>query len=393
MDKESGAALSPAYGPSGTAFVSIPAMSRKRIVHVVPSLEPGGLENGVVNIIARAGRDEIDHAVVCLERAGAFAGRLPPGVPVIVIGKRRGSDPAAIVRAATAVRALGADIVHTRNWASLVEGALAARASGARHVYGLHGRTQLELEGVSRRRRLVEGFIARRADRVYALLPTLLPEVATLGVSPARACVLENGVDLERFRPDPAARARLRAELGVGEDAVLVGCVARLDPVKDHATLLRAATRLPPRASLVLAGEGPLRRSLEQLARVERLAGRVRFLGHRDDSIYPALDLFALASRYEGSSNTILEAMACGLPVVATRVGGNPGLVRSETGVLVEPGDASALGAALSRLALDARARRSLGRAALAFAGERSLERMARAYEALYRSILERTAA
>jgi sugar transferase (PEP-CTERM/EpsH1 system associated) len=363
-------------------------MSRKRVVHVVPSLEPGGLENGVVNVIARSDQGEIDHAVVCLERAGAFAGRLPAGVPVIVIGKRRGSDPAALVRTSSAVRALGADIVHTRNWASLVEGAVAARAAGARHVHGLHGRTQLELEGVSRRRRLVEGFVARRADRVYALLPGLLPEVASLGVPPAKTCVLENGVDLERFRPDPAARARVRAEIGVGDDAVLVGCVARLDPVKDHATLLRAATKLPARASLVLAGDGPLRRSLEQLARVEGIAARVRFLGHRDDSIYPALDVFALASRYEGSSNTILEAMACGLPVVATRVGGNPSLVGAGTGTLVEPGDASALGAALSRLALDARARRSLGRAALAFAGERSLERMARAYEALYRSTL-----
>lgn len=362
---------------------------RIRIAHVVPSLEPGGLENGLVNVVGRSDRETFEHAVICLESRGAFADRLPPDVPVHVVGKWFGNDPIAMVQTARLVRQFGADVVHTRNWASLVEGALAARLTGARHVHGLHGRTARELEGVSAKRRAVEGFLCRDADRVYALLPSLDEEMNALGVAAERRAILENGVDLERFQPDPAARARLRAELGFTEKDVLVGCVARLDPVKDHATLLRACAKLPPKATLVLAGDGPFRRSLEQLARVEGLGGRVRFLGHRADSIYPALDAFVLASKYEGFSNTILEAMACGLPVIASNVGGNPSLVSERTGFLFEAGDAIALGGLLAKVVNDGKLRRSLGQAALERARARSLDRMAAAYGALYRSVLE----
>ncbi len=360
-----------------------------RILHVVSSLEPGGLENGVVNIISRSQGSGLEHGVLCLERAGAFAERLPAGVPVHVVHKRPGNDPVALARTFRAAHAFGADLVHTRNWSSLVEGAFAALATGARHVHGLHGRTEAELAGIGTRRRVVERFLCRRADRVYALLPALEGELEELGVPAHKRAILENGVELERFRPDPEARARLRQALGASPGEVLVGCVARLDPVKDHATLLRAFTKLPPRVRLVLAGDGPLRRSLEQLAKVEGILSRVRFLGHVSEPVFPALDVFVLPSLYEGFSNTILEAMACGVPVVATSVGGTPSLVAPDRGVLVPPGDPQALGAALVRLANEEKKRRALGQGGLAFARTRSLDRMARAYEELYRTVLE----
>ncbi len=359
-----------------------------RILHVVSSLEPGGLENGLINIIRHGDRTSFEHAVVCLEEAGRFASRLPADVPLEVAGKRRGNDARTILAVSALARRHQADLVHTRNWASLVEGALAARASAARHVHGLHGKTHLELGGIPARRRMIERWLCARADRVYALLPCLESDLADLGVPLERRAILENGVDLERFAPDPAARARLRAALGVKESEVLVGSVARLDPVKDYATLIRACARLPGGVSVVVAGDGPLRRSLEQLAFIEGQGSRIRFLGHREEPILPALDIFVLASRYEGFSNTILEAMACGLPVVATRTGGNPSLVTAETGILVSVGDAAALGAAVAGLVQDGRRRRALGAAALRFARERPLARMARAYEALYAEAL-----
>src|SRR5205814_2134671 len=108
-----------------------------RVVHVVPSLEPGGLENGLVNIIGLADARAVSHSVICLERAGSFASRLPAGVPLVAIGKRPGRDLRALAATALAARELGAQVVHTRNWASLVEGALAARVARARHVHGL----------------------------------------------------------------------------------------------------------------------------------------------------------------------------------------------------------------------------------------------------------------
>jgi sugar transferase (PEP-CTERM/EpsH1 system associated) len=368
-----------------------------RVVHVVPSLEPGGLENGVVNVIARSDRAIVSHAVLCLERAGAFAARLPGDVPVLVLGKRSGNDPAVALAAAHAARRLGADVVHTRNWASLVEGALAARLAGARLVHGLHGHTQAELAGISRRRALVEGLLLRRvADRVVTLLPGLRAEALALGVAPGRVAVIENGVDLDRFKPDPEARARTRRELGLkGEKQVLVGCVARLDPVKDHPALLKAFAKMNERSVLVLVGDGPHRPSLEGLARLDGLGDRVRFLGHRSDTeaLYPAFDIFALTSRYEGSSNTILEAMAAAVPVVATAAGGTSELVSEETGILVAPGDERALMLALLSLGQDPARRRALGDAGRAAAERRSIAVMARSYEALYAEVFAPTEA
>lgn len=364
------------------------------VVHVLASLGPGGLENGVVHVIGGSDPALVRHSVVCLDAAGDLARRLPPGVPVHVVGRRPGTDLRALLHTAQLVRSLGPDVVHSRNWASLVEGALAARAARARHVHGLHGRTAAELEGVSRRRRLIEGRLARGADRVVVLLEALREDALALRVRPERVTVLENGVDHARFRPDHAARTRVRAELGAGPRDVVFGCVARLDPVKDHPTLFRAFTKVGSRGLLVLVGDGPRRRSLETLANVDGIAARVRFLGHRADPspLYPAFDVFALASRYEASSNTALEAMAAGVPVVATRVGGNPSLVPPGAGVLVPPGDPDALGAALGSLARDSARRAELGLGAFAVARGRTLERMARAYEQLYLEVGSRLA-
>jgi glycosyltransferase involved in cell wall biosynthesis len=197
-----------------------------------------------------------------------------------------------------------------------------------------------------------------------------------------------NGVDTDRFRPGPEREAT-RARLGLASDALVVGHVGRLVAVKDHPTLFRAfdeVRRRVPQAVLVCVGDGPLEAELRA-----RAGPGVRLVGHHADvaDVLRAFDVFALPSRNEGISNTILEAMATGLPVVATAVGGNPELVTDGvTGALVPGGDVQALAAAVERYLTDSGRRRHHGLLARDTARERfGMEPMVRAYEAVWRRV------
>jgi sugar transferase (PEP-CTERM/EpsH1 system associated) len=211
---------------------------------------------------------------------------------------------------------------------------------------------------------------------------------------PARkVSTIPNGVDLTRFGPGRQPDAR-RA-LGLPAEGIVVGTVGRLDPVKDQAGLVRAfATLMPayPDALLVLAGDGPCRGELARLVTDLGADGRVRLLGECRDvaQALAAMDLFVLPSLAEGMSNTILEAMAVGLPVVATRVGGNRELVdEGETGRLVPPRDPRALADAVAGYLDDAHVRVLHGKASRRRASETfALERMYRAHESLYGRLL-----
>lgn len=217
--------------------------------------------------------------------------------------------------------------------------------------------------------------------------------VEDIGLPRSKVLTICNGVDTHRFCP--GGRQVARAALGIGPEAIVIGTVARLDPVKDQAGLLRAFSRVAddPRALLLLAGDGPCRPELETTVSELGLDGRVRLLGERDDvpSVLAAMDVFVLCSIGEGISNTILEAMATGLPVVATRVGGNPELVvDGETGFLVEPRSPAALAAPLRRYLEDPGLLAHHGRSARDLAeAEFSLERMVGAYEQLYERLLD----
>jgi len=197
-----------------------------------------------------------------------------------------------------------------------------------------------------------------------------------------------NGVDTELFRPD-GGREALRRELGLSESSLLIGIVARLDPIKDHPTLLRAFAEIAnkhPDAHLAVVGDGTARPSLERPG-----LQRVHFLGGRADipDLLRGLDLFVLTSLNEGISNTILEAMSSGLPVVASRVGGNPELVRDGIdGTLFPAGDAAALAACLDNYLVNGEMRREHGRHARSGVVERfSVAQMVSQYEAVWRRV------
>jgi len=371
-----------------------PAVARPMIhtVHVLDSLAVGGMENGVVNLV-NATCDHVRHTVVTMSGQGPLRERLPASVPVHCIGKRAGTDFGAVLRLGRLLRGLRPDVVHSRNWGAL-DTVIAARLVGIRTlVHGEHGREARDPQGLDRRRNRLRRVLSPLISRFVTVSFDLRRWLTDTVRIPARKVVaIHNGVDTTRFSPGDSSEAR--EVLGLPVAATVVGTIGRLDPVKDQGGLVAAFSGLVASGAnsiLAIVGEGPSRPALEDEIRRRGFADRVWLLGERRDvpTVLRALDIFVLPSRAEGMSNTILEAMATGLPVIATDVGGNPELVEPNvTGRLVPPGDPNALEAALAAYAGDPYLRRLQGK----LGRERvlqhfSLDRMAQAYSSLYTSL------
>lgn len=264
-----------------------------------------------------------------------------------------------------------------------------ARARGLKVVATVRGNEAVSFYGSRARRRLALDAL-RGAHHVIAVSADLRDKLLdALGLPPARVTVIGNGVDPDRFHP--MDRRRVLSELGLPDTATRrVLAVARLSPEKGLDTLIRAASALPADVECLIVGDGPSRSRLTRLARQTGVLARVRFVGERDSSEIAnwlnAADLLCCPSRREGCPNVVLEAMACGLPVVASRVGGIPDLVRHDAlGVLVPPHDAGALAEAL-REAL----RRPWDRQAIARHGRaRTWDDVAREVDGVFRRVQE----
>ncbi|KYF93365.1 glycosyltransferase [Sorangium cellulosum] len=386
----------PAGGEGPRAAPGHPA----KVAHVVLSLNVGGLERVVLRLLERTARDRFAPIVCALEEPGALAEELARlGVPLVVLPRRPGLDPGLPVRLSAWLRREGIRLVHTHNPGPHLYGALAAglaraaslpgRGGGPRVIHTKHGRNYPK----QKRKVLVNRLAAALTDRVVAVSDDARAvAIEVERVDPAKVVTILNGVDTDVFRPGDAGAARAR--LGVPASGYHVGCVARLSPEKDHATLLAAFARLRevrPDAHLTLIGDGPLRPALEEQAARLGLGGAVAFTGTRGDvaELLPAFDVFALASLTEGISLTLIEAAAAGLPIVATRVGGNPEIIEEgSTGLLVSPGAPEPLGAALEAVAVR-EDRAAMGERGRARVIERfGLDQMVRAYEELYAEVL-----
>jgi glycosyltransferase involved in cell wall biosynthesis len=249
----------------------------------------------------------------------------------------------------------------------------------------------------SNRLRWLYRLLNRRFARVIAASEAIRMSLLAEGWQPERVRLIYNGVDTRRFgNADPQA---LRKELGIPRDAVVLGTVANLSPVKDHATAVEALRRLHTAGRplhLVLAGDGPEREPLTRQAEEAGLAEYVHFLGRRQDvaTVLAGVDVFVLASHSEGLSNALLEASAAGCPIVATAVGGNPEVVADgETGLLVSIRDPEALAGAVARLADDPALRAAMGAAGRDRVSRRfSLAAMVAAYEATIEEAVAETA-
>jgi L-malate glycosyltransferase len=369
-------------------FVHATTGQPPKVLQVVLSLNPGGTERLVVELVRRL-RPELSMAVCCLDEEGSWGeGLRLENIGVTALQRRDGFRPhlgRAIARIAAQHRTR---VVHCHHYSPFVYASIARLWSpNLRIVFTEHGR--LSDAPPSAKRRTANRVLSHAPREVVTVSSELKQHLVAEGFPTAKVNVIYNGIDVGEV-PDSGMRDRIRQELGIADDTVVVGTVARLDPVKDLVTLIRAigqqAERRPPMLLLVI-GDGSERQRLESCAREVGVASAVRFLGHREDAraLLAGCDLYANSSISEGISLTILEAMAARLPVVATRVGGTPEIVDASCGCLVPSRDPGALAAALAALASDAGRRQVLAESARARVEQQfTLDRMVREYRHLY---------
>ncbi len=370
------------------------------IAHVVHHFGTGGMENGMVNLINRLPPERYRHAILCLAGHGDFRRRLSnPEVSFHDLGKRPGHDLSWYPRLYRLLRALRPAILHTRNLSTLEAQFVGALARVPGRVHGEHGRDMFDLEGKNRKYNLLRKAARRVIHRYIAVSRDLAGWLRdTVGVPETRVSQIYNGVDRERFHPRQDARPDLgRPDFFAGARCV-IGSIGRMAEVKDYPGLTEAFIRLcrsevdAAGLRLVIVGDGTARARCLAMLDAAGLGAQAWLPGDRSDTPewLRAFDVFVLNSLGEGISNTILEAMATGLPVIATRVGGNPELVLpGQTGSLLPPGDPDALAAALSTYVDDPERRRREGEAARArIEREFDWQNATAAYAAIYERLL-----
>jgi glycosyltransferase involved in cell wall biosynthesis len=351
-----------------------------QVLHVITGLAMGGAERMLVRLLAAMDRSRFRPRVVSLTDHGALGPEIAAlGVPVDALGMRRGvPDPRGLLRLRGIVRETSPDLVQS--W--LYHADLIASLAGAPLLAWNLRCSDMDFARYGASTRWTVRALARLSGRPDAVLCNAeagrrLHE--SLGYRPRRWEVVPNGFDLARFRPDPQAGQRLRGMLGLPDQAVVIGHVARFDPMKDHATAFAALERVPE-AHLVCVGRG-----------VPGASARVHALGERADveALMAGFDMATLSSAFgEGFPNVLGEAMACGVPCVATNVGDAAAIV-GDTGLIVPPRDAAALAAGWQRMIdLGAEGRARLGGAARArVEANWSIAAIARRYESIYASL------
>ncbi len=393
-----GASVTEVSNPSSRAkFV---AGHPLRVLHVLNRFATGGTEHVVLKLVNGLNGGVFEQRLAALRGMdSAIDQRLIPGGELLLQGRNDTGFELMLFRLARVMRAYRPHIVHSRNWGA-IEAIPAARLAGVPiAVHSEHGYELDMLAGLPTRRRLFRRAAYSMADAVFAVTRQLRDYHAQQAWVPSdRIRVIYNGVDTQRFRPQPNLRISLRQKFGLPQNRFIVGTVGRIVDIKDHPTLLRAVEimlRNAIDAHALIVGSGPELERIQQLVKgSSALAGRITFIGSSSEvpELLNAMDAFALTSISEGMSNTLLEAMASGLPVVATSVGGNPEVVvEGSSGWLFQPGDAETLASRLALLASQNNLRLSYGAAAR----ERvvrsfSLERMLDDYSQLYLELAAR---
>lgn len=380
---------------------------RPLVAHIIYALSTGGLENGLVNIINRSPPERYRHVIICLTTADDFAHRITaPDVQVIELHKREGHDFQCYARLRRLLRELRPAIIHSRNMAALESQLCSIGLPGIKRVHGEHGREVNDLDGSNWKYLQFRRFMRFFIHRYVAVSRDLENWLKTMvGVRESRVTQIYNGVDHSRFAPETVKPLALLPAQWQSLGGILVaGTVGRLSPVKDQQLLLRAVALirdsdpdLSDRLRLIVVGDGPLHQPLNEL--IDRLAlrGCVWMAGDRKDvpELLQAMDVFVLPSLGEGISNTVLEAMASGLPVIATAVGGNVELVEQGfNGSLVPVGDPVALAASLATLLKNDQDRTGQGENARRRVCHRfDWDRTVDAYLQVYDELLGRTSA
>ena len=317
-----------------------------KILHILHSLQIGGLENGVVNLINNLNDGRFKHVICCVDSSGPMAERLKIPIEIFSLQKGDRRDYLLPFKIAKIIKKTRPDIVHTRNWAA-IDGVVGARLAGVKFIiHGEHGREATDPTGANNLRKRVRKGLNPWITKFIAVSAELRNWlVYDIGINEQKVVQIINGVDTEQFKP-PEEKQEAKKKLGFKPNSFIIAIVGRLDPVKDHETLFKAfkifSENNPESANLVILGTGHLEDRLKTVVKELDISEEVIFIGGTDrvPEFYRCVDVYVLPSIAEGVSNTILEAMASGLPVITTRVGGNTELVEDgKTGFLFNPGD------------------------------------------------------
>ena len=362
-------------------------------MHLIHQLGTGGAENGKINLVNNINQVSFQCAVCSMAGRGVQTGRVDQTKTAIFeLNKKPGNDWLIPYRLVKIFKKWKPDIVHTHSWGTLCEGIVGAKIAGVRRiVHGEHGTIQQKKRNI-----IIQRLCWHLVDQVLAVSSAHRDKLAkTINFPSEKILTLMNGVDTTRFSANSFTKTELRESLQISGDSIVIGTVGRLVPVKNQKMLISAfAELLPsfPRLRLIIVGDGPLMGDLVRLTQLLDVGKNIQFLGRRSDvpQLLCAMDIFALTSDSEGMSNTILEAMSCSLPVVATETGGNPGLISNNiTGKLVSVNSVDALTEALADLVKDRVKRAAFGRAGREMIEKKySLAKMVSRYEKLYERLI-----
>jgi sugar transferase (PEP-CTERM/EpsH1 system associated) len=355
-----------------------------RILHLVLSLKIGGLEKFVIDLSENY-PPGVFPEIVCLEEIGEL-GKFCEKFNCISLNKKDGIDLIIIQKICKIVRDKKIQLIHTHNQGPNFYGSISGFLCGVPVVHTKHGQNNFE----NKKRVILDkisSFFTNKIICVSKDAENLCVDVVKIPKKKLK--VILNGIDTDKFRP------RKDRKLLFNENDIIIGNVARLAEEKDHHTLLKATKILREwnyNIKVVIIGDGILREKLEGIARDYELNNDVVFLGMRNDidQIVPEFDIFVLSSTSEGTPLTLLEAMSCGLPVIATDVGGNPEVVNDgETGFIIPPSDPTAIALKLKLLINDPGLRQKMGKDGRIRAIEKfSIKKTAREYFDLYCDIL-----
>ena len=390
-------------GVAGAAFANALRLSpgageKIRVLEFLTMLAIGGTERHVVDLVHGIDSRRFDVRLACMRRWGGFLEDLPEREIAEYDAGSLWNYRSLVLRRSLArdIRRSGTHIVHTYGFYANVFAIPAARLAGAPVVVASIRDTG-ELLGAAQKR--VHRWVCRLADCVLANAEGVRQWLIAEGYPQHRIRVIRNGIHLERFRR-PAETGGLRREFGIPPDAAVIGVIARLERVKAIDVFLRAAAAIGsrfPKVWFVIVGDGTERQRLEREARRLGFGNRLVFAGFRRDvpSALADLSISVLPSLSEGLSNTLLESMAAGVPVIATRVGGTPEIVEDgHTGLLVPPADPDTLARAMLLLLTRPELAAEFGAAGQERVARRfSVERMVHETEALYAKLLTRKAA
>lgn len=361
-------------------------MTKPTVLYVTLSLDIGGLEVLLVELLQKIEKERYNLCVCALQKEGMLKAELERlGIPVYTIPKKEGIDYFLPFKLKALIKQIQADIVHTHNSTPWIYTAAAISLLNAKThlIHTKHSNLdadKTQLQKAERFASKVTGYIIADSQSVIDFM------VEKQNIAQDKIRLIYNGIDVDKFNLAVPHRQ---------DNIKRIGIVARLVPVKDHKNLLEGFTLLSrklPDVELVIIGDGPLKDKLTAQVKQLRLESRVKFLGSRRDipELLQQLDVFVLCSIDEGMPISLLEAMAAGLPVVATSVGGNREIIiENETGLLIPPQNPEALAEAMLRILTNEPLASAMSKEAVRVVAERfSINKMVQGYTSLYGSLL-----